>query len=421
MTTGSSLTRTDRNLWNAIVTESVANVKYQAFAQQALIEGHPEVAQIFQEVAGAENIHGINHLRVAGDVKSTAENLRSVIAGEAEEAARVYPQMIQAALDEGRRDAADTFRMAMDREQHHLSMFEASLQQLEDKLSHQALAQPTPAQVQQAEAAAQPASPSTGSGRTDEPFVDRQSWASTEEVDTERWRIAASARVREVVFGAQDGLVSTLALVTAVAAAVTGDTTSFVLVAGLAGALAGMISMATGAFLGSRAEQDLQRAEIEKEARELEEHPAEELAELVSLYQREGLSLREARGLADKVSEDKDLWLRTLLEKELGISPEITSNPIKDALTMGGAFVIAAMIPIMPYFFLDIASAIPVSVGVTLAGLYALGMWKGRLVRKSPWVQGLGGAGHRHCRRGAVLRHRRSCPAHIRLESGSED
>ena len=87
MTTGSSLTRTERNLWNAIVTESVANVKYQAFAHQALIEGHPEVAQIFQEVAGAENIHGINHLRVAGDVKSSSENLRSVITGEAEEAA----------------------------------------------------------------------------------------------------------------------------------------------------------------------------------------------------------------------------------------------------------------------------------------------------------------------------------------------
>lgn len=381
MTTGSSLSRTDRNLWNAIVTESVANVKYQAFAQQALIEGHPEVAQIFQEVAGAENIHGINHLRVAGDVKSTTENLRSVISGEAEEAARVYPQMIQAALDEGRRDAADTFRMAMDREQHHLNMFESSLEQLEQKLSEQALAQPTPAQVQQAEAAAR--------GDTAEPFVNRQSWASTEEVDTERWRIAASARIREVVFGAQDGLVSTLALVTAVAAAVTGDNASFVLVAGLAGALAGMISMATGAFLGSRAEQDLQRAEIEKEARELEEHPAEELAELVSLYQREGLSLREARGLADKVSEDKDLWLRTLLEKELGISPEITSNPLKDAITMGAAFVVAAMIPILPYFFLDIASAFPVSVGVTLAGLYGLGVYKGRLVKKSPWMHGL--------------------------------
>ncbi len=381
MTTGSSLTKTERNLWNAIVTESVANVKYQAFAQQALIEGHPEVAQIFQEVAGAENIHGINHLRVAGDVKSSAENLRSVISGESEEAARVYPQMIQAALDEGRRDAADTFRMAMDREQHHLAMFERSLEDLEQKLSEQALSQPTPAQVQQAVAAVR--------SNAAEPFVDRQSWASTEEVDTERWRIAASARFREVVFGAQDGLVSTLALVTAVAAAVTGDSNSFILVAGLAGALAGMISMATGAFLGSRAEEDLKRAEIAKEARELEEHPAEELAELVSLYQREGLSLREARGLADKVSEDKDLWLRTLLEKELGISPEITSNAFKDALTMGSAFVVAAMIPILPYFFLGKTTAITASVAVTLAGLFALGIWKGRVVKKSKWRQGL--------------------------------
>ena len=192
-----------------------------------------------------------------------------------------------------------------------------------------------------------------------------------------------------MVFGAQDGLVSTLALVTAVAAAVTSENSSFILVAGLAGALAGMISMATGAFLGSRAELDLQRAEIEKEARELEEHPAEELAELVSLYQREGLSLREARGLADKVSEDKDLWLRTLLEKELGISPEITASPYKDAVTMGGAFIVAAMIPILPYFFLDGSAAIAASVGVTLAGLFALGTWKGRLVKKSAWLQGV--------------------------------
>ena len=380
MTTGSSLTRTERNLWNAIVTEAVANVKYQAFAQQALMEGHPEVAQIFQEVAGAENIHGINHLRVAGDVKSTAENLRGVILGEAEEAVRVYPQMIQAALDDGRRDAADTFRVAMDREQYHLQMFESTLVGLEEKLSEKALSQPAPAPAQQDVVAAQ--SP-------DGPFVDRQSWASTEEVDTERWRIAASARFREVVFGAQDGLVSTLALVTAVAAAVTGDSNSFILVAGLAGALAGMISMATGAFLGSRAEEDLKRVEIAKEARELEEHPAEELAELVSLYQREGLSLREARGLADKVSEDKDLWLRTLLEKELGISPEITSNAFKDALTMGAAFVVAAMIPILPYFFLSKTMAITASVAVTLAGLFALGIWKGRVVKKSKWRQGL--------------------------------
>lgn len=213
--------------------------------------------------------------------------------------------------------------------------------------------------------------------------------APTGEVELERWRIAAFSRIREVVFGAQDGLLSTVALVTAIGAALTGDSTTFVLVAGLAAALAGMISMGTGAFLGARAHQDLQRSEIAKEAKELEEHPAEELAELVSLYQREGMSMREATGLADHIASDKDLWLRTLVEKELGISMDITSNPMKDALTMACAFILAAMVPIFPYFFLDRATAIPVSIGVALIGLFALGFGKGRLVQKSPIFQGM--------------------------------
>jgi VIT1/CCC1 family predicted Fe2+/Mn2+ transporter/rubrerythrin len=383
---GNSLTKTDKNLWNAIVAEAVANVKYQAFAQQALIEGHPEVAQIFQEVAGAENIHGINHLRVAGDIQSTLENLHTVIAGEAEEAATLYPSMIKAALDDGRMDAADTFRVAMDREKNHIENFSTALKLLEEKLASQPTLNADPIIPTYA-------TPTTASQTRREPVPhaasDQAMWAATEEVEFERWRIAAFGRIREVVFGAQDGLLSTVALVTAVAAAVTGDSTTFVLVAGLAAALAGMISMATGTFLGARAQLDLQRSEIEKEAKEMEEHPAEELAELVSLYQREGMSLREARDLAEHIAADKDLWLRTLVEKELGISMDITSNPLKDALTMGFAFIVAAMVPILPYFFLDKTPAIPVSIGLALTGLFALGYGKGRLVQKSPLLQGL--------------------------------
>jgi VIT1/CCC1 family predicted Fe2+/Mn2+ transporter len=172
-----------------------------------------------------------------------------------------------------------------------------------------------------------------------------------------------------------------------VAVAVNDNTT--VLVAGLAAALAGMISMATGAFLGSRAEQDVQRAEIAREARELEENPAEELAELVVVFQREGRSYEEARHLADEISQDKELWLRTLVEKELGISAADTTNPFKDAGAMGLSFILAALVPIAPYFFLRGAPAIAVSVPAALLGLFALGMVKGRLVRRSPLLQGL--------------------------------
>ena len=207
------------------------------------------------------------------------------------------------------------------------------------------------------------------------------------EIDRERWRVASLIRLREVVFGAQDGILSTLALVTSVAVAV--DQTSIVLVAGLAGALAGMISMATGAYLGSRAEQDVKRAEIAQEAAELEANPAEELAELTVIFQREGRSYEEARHLADEIAQDKDLWLRTLVEKELGISPDETSNPVKDAFAMGTSFVLAAFIPIVPHMVLDGWTAISVSVAAALVGLFVLGVGKGRLVQRSPILQGL--------------------------------
>ena len=374
-----TLTKTERNLWNAIVAEAMAHLKYSAFAHQALREGHPEVAQVFQEVAGAETIHGINHMSVAGELKSSLENLKGVVEGEAKEISTMYPNYIRDALDEGRNDAADTFMMAMDREQHHLEVFNRAVEGLEAKL---AVAGPT-------EAATQTPWPETQ--RTASPVTEPQTASiydvARTEVETRRWDVASKGRIREVVFGGQDGLLSTMLLVTALAVGDIGNTA--VLIGGLAGALAGMVSMATGAFLGSRAEQDLQRSEIEKEAQELQEHPAEELAELVVLYQREGLSFKEAQGVADHIAADKDLWLRTMIEKELGLSAEITTNPVKDALVMGVAFIAGAIIPVLPYFFDDGGIAITSSVSATLVALFGLGMLKGRIVRKSTLLQGL--------------------------------
>lgn len=211
--------------------------------------------------------------------------------------------------------------------------------------------------------------------------------AAAMEVDRERFRVANLGRLREVVFGAQDGILSTVALVTSIAVAV-GDN-STVLVAGLAAALAGMLSMATGAYLGSRAQQDVRMSEISREALELEERPEEEYAELVVIFQREGKTYEEARLLADEISQDKELWLNTLIEKELGISPEDTGSPIRDALAMGTSFIVAAAIPIIPYLFLTGLFAIGVSVLGGLIALFVLGMAKRRLVQRSPILQGL--------------------------------
>lgn len=382
-----SMTKTERNLWSAIVAEALAHLKYNAYAHRALEEGHPEVAQVFQEVAGAETIHGMNHLRVSGALDTTSVNLRTVTEGESKEYSTMYPKMIQDALDEGRQDAADSFALAMDRERHHLEVFTNALELLEAKTAAIAAAgQPQTVAAVAPVNAAVAAAGSPLNIETDGMTMSDYVSAATE-IDRERWRVARLGRLREVVFGAQDGLLSTVALVTGVAVAVENQTT--VLVAGLAAALPGMLSMATGAFLGSRAEQDVQRAEIAREAQELENNPAEELAELVVLYQREGKTYQEARHLADEIAQDKELWLRTLVEKELGISPDETSSPVKDALTMGIAFILAAIIPILPHFFLEGGPAISISIAAALTGLFILGVGKGRLVQRSPLLQGL--------------------------------
>jgi vacuolar iron transporter family protein len=391
----SGLTRTEKNLWNAVVGEAMAYLKYNAYAHRALEEGHPEVAQVFQEVAGAETIHGMNHLRVAGEIKSTLENLRTVTVGESKEFSTMYPRMIREAMDEGRQDAADSFALALEREKHHLEVFTRALEQLEAK---QAAAVAAPATASDEEPVyppeAVPGQVSTPSAQTPwsdggpGPALNLETYvAAAQEVDRERFRVANLGRLREVVFGAQDGILSTVALVTSIAVAV-GDSAT-ILVAGLAAALAGMISMATGAYLGSRAEQDVQRSEIAREAKELEENPGEEFAELVVIFQREGKTYQEARQLADEIAQDKELWLNTLIEKELGISPDQESNPIKDAVVMGVSFIVAAVIPIIPYLFITGGLAIAISVTSALVGLFVLGMGKGRLVQRSPILQGL--------------------------------
>lgn len=386
------MTKTERNLWNAIIGEAMALLKYNAFAVKALEEGHPEVAQIFQETAGAENIHGMNHLRTAGAIKSSMENLASVVQGEAKEISTLYPRMIKEALDEGRRDAARAFTVAMDRERYHLESFLKATDDLRGKLERQSKHH-VPIASDSYDLSGDFIEPKAIESDTVQyehshiTQVESEFPEAKQEVEKERLRVAAFGRIREVVFGAQDGLMSTLALVTAISAAVPDKTT--VVIAGLAGAIAGMISMATGAYLGSKAEKELFQFEIEKEAKELDENPAEEMAELVFLYHQEGMSYHEAREMAEHVASDRELWLRTLVEKELGINPDLASNPLKDALTMGGTFVLAALVPIIPYLFIGGGRAIGVSAGAALAVLFALGMAKGRLVQKSPVLKGL--------------------------------
>lgn len=384
----SDVSSTDRNLWQAILAEAIANLTYTAYANKARQEGYPEIADIFENVARAETRHGLDYFAISGGIDTTAVNLANVIAGETREYTRTYPRMINDAMRDGRSDAVAILTAAMEEEKEHQIAFSDALAHLQIKSANVANADPDSPVVAPLPPAGDVADLNASSERPALP-IDLQTYIDAAlALDKEPFHVANLGRLREVVFGAQDGIISTVALTTSVAIAV-GSTTT-VLVAGLAAAAAGMISMAAGAYLGSRAEEDVRQSAIAGQISDLEERPAEELAELVILFQREGKTYDEAVHLANEISSNETLWLNTLLEKKLGISPGFGGNPLKDAAVMCVSFGSAAIIPIIPFLFLAVGPiAIGLSVGMSLSGLFALGLAKGRLVQQSPILQGL--------------------------------
>lgn len=204
-------------------------------------------------------------------------------------------------------------------------------------------------------------------------------------------RVARRGRIREVVFGMQDGLLSTLALVTGVRGA---DATRYaILVAGFAGALAGTISMALGAYVAAKSQREVFAAELENERRQLERRPNVEIVELIDIFQSEGLEYEAARQAANAIATNPEVMLKTMAEKELGISYDPSGSPVEDAATMGTAFVIGASVPILPYLFLTTTTGLLLSVVLTLGALFVMGVVKARLAGSRPLRSGVETAG----------------------------
>jgi rubrerythrin len=125
------MSQTDENLKIAFADESQTNIEYLAYAHRAIDEGLIEIAQLFREAAGAEVVHALSHLRAMNVVKSTRENLIEAAEGESLQIMSMYPKFIEEAEKEGRQDAAESFRIAFEREKHHRAMFRQALKQMQ--------------------------------------------------------------------------------------------------------------------------------------------------------------------------------------------------------------------------------------------------------------------------------------------------
>jgi vacuolar iron transporter family protein len=213
----------------------------------------------------------------------------------------------------------------------------------------------------------------SGSPSRDGPALNESSTGLFAEKD----RIERLGRVRQLVFGSLDGLLVPLGVVSGVAGG-TGNTKA-VLVAGIAESFAGALSMAAGEFISGRSEAQVQRTEIEKELEEMRRDPDFELREMAALFEHEGIEKEDAAQIAALLARYPNSYAHTMVEKELGLQLDTGAVKIPEALTIGVSYIVGSLFPLIAYFFLPIAAALPVSIALTIVALVAVGVIKGRL------------------------------------------
>jgi vacuolar iron transporter family protein len=197
----------------------------------------------------------------------------------------------------------------------------------------------------------------------------------------ERSRIERLSRIRQLLFGSLDGLLVPLGVISGVAGG-TGDTKA-VIVAGVAEAFAGALSMGAGEFISGRAEAQVQQREIEEELRKMHGRPGYELWEMEQLFRNEGLSTGDSHSVATTLARYPRAYAHAMVSLELGLQLDPQTVRIPEAVTIALSYVIGSMFPLVAYFFLPVAEAIPVSLLLTFVALLAIGTLKGKLATLS--------------------------------------
>ena len=209
--------------------------------------------------------------------------------------------------------------------------------------------------------------------RLSEPGAAHPARRPTDIAAGERWhRAGRSGTLRAVIFGVSDGLVSNLALVMGIAGA-SGGQGSFVLLAGIAGLLAGAFSMAAGEYVSMQSQRELFERQIALERAELEAMPQEEQAELALVYRAKGFTEDEANTIAARMFADPEHALDTLIREELGLDPDELGSAWGAAAGSFVAFGIGAAVPVIPYILAAGSAAFWLSIGLSVAALFAVG------------------------------------------------
>jgi VIT1/CCC1 family predicted Fe2+/Mn2+ transporter len=217
-------------------------------------------------------------------------------------------------------------------------------------------------------------------------FGDRHAMPMAGQIEVRHRRMAGNGSFRAAVFGVNDGLVSNASLILGMAGAAAGEPT--ILVAGVAGMLAGAASMAAGEYVSMRSQREMFEYQIGLEAAELKAYPDEEAQELAMIYEARGIPPKDAQRMADRLIRDPTRALDTLAREELGLNPRELGSPWGAAIASFLAFAVGALVPLLPFLWHGSHDLI-VCMVLTLVGLFTTGTVVSLFTGRSPWWSGL--------------------------------
>ena len=198
--------------------------------------------------------------------------------------------------------------------------------------------------------------------------------------------LSSSSNLRAAVFGLSDGLVSNMSLILGVAGASADP--HFIVVAGVAGVLAGACSMGAGEYISVLSQREVFEYQIAIEQEELREYPEEEKDELALIYEARGVSKEDARKIANLMIDNPDTGLNTLVREELGLNPEDLVSPIGAMLSSFFSFGLGALVPLLPFIIGHSVWNLPISVGLTGITLFAVGAMLSLYTNRNPFLLG---------------------------------
>jgi VIT1/CCC1 family predicted Fe2+/Mn2+ transporter len=242
----------------------------------------------------------------------------------------------------------------------------------------------------------EPSNPAGLAPHVEEVVVDVPGWQSVKPriPDTQQRRTLEKQRsIREVVFGVQDGILTTLGIITGVGVA--ENSRSAVIISGGLALLAGALSMGVGEYLGRKAEREVVRATIEMEKREMAADPQAEFAEQVAYYKLKGFSADEAQMIVRRLTQHPDIYLYEMVRDEFGIDPRVAEDAgMRGPLAMFCSYAVGSFVPIVAFLLpLTMMVSTVASLACALAGLFGVGYYAGTLSERSPMLKGLEIAG----------------------------